>query len=186
MDAADPLKNRKVTLMHGSLIVHDIVLKCYSHNHAKIYFFPTASPRVAFDRDHNLTVFFGSCDYIKFAAQDFSPMDSWCFRWGARSLFYRNGTRSIPDVDYTGQLPCMMTINWSYPPLDGFLDLYNQTEKVGRIPTSILYQKQKDCRTKPLFEKSGLLDYLKDIYAGKKIECRYSPEVQRSIRRLLN
>ena len=185
IDDTDPLKTRKVMLLHGSLIVHDVVLEEYSHNHAKIYFFPTSDLRVALDRNHNLLISLGSCDYIKFMARDFTQTECRGFRWRARSNFYRNGRRSLPDIAYQGEQPCMMTTNWSYPPLDGFLHLYNHAHKVGRIPTSILYQKRKDLRAKPLFTETGLLGYLENIYAGERVKCRYTPEIQRSIRRLL-
>ncbi|MFO7985162.1 MAG: hypothetical protein R6U38_04815 [Desulfatiglandaceae bacterium] len=186
MGNPNPLKTRKVTLLHGSLIVHDIVMNHYSHNHAKIYFFPTSGPRIEFDENHNLIISFGARDYIKFMAEDFRRTKCRGFRWRAGSVFYRKGTRSLPDIAYQGEQPYMTTVNWSYPPLDGFLDLYNDTQKVGRIPTSILYQKQKKLRAKPLFTETGLLGYLKDIYAGERVKCSYSPEIQRCIQKLLN
>jgi hypothetical protein len=186
IDDTDPLKSRKVVLLHGSLIVHDNVMKRYSHNHAKIYFFPMGTPCAAFDKAHNLIISFGAHDYIKFMAEDFRKTECRGFVWRARSKFYRNGTRSVPDIDYRGAQPYMTTVNWSYPPLDGFLDLYNHSKKVGRIPTAILYQKRKNQRAEPLFKAAGLLNYLKGMYANERIKKRYGLEVQKSIEKLLN
>ena len=186
MNERDPLKCRKVTLLHGSLIVHDLVLNNYSHNHAKIYFFPNGYPRVELDKHHNLMISFGSHDYIRFEADDFRHATCRGFKWNTRSLLYRNKTRSVPDIAYLGDQPCMMTTSWSYPPLDGFLDLFNHATKVGRIPTSILYEKRKDLRAEPRFTESGLSAYLKNICSDKRTRYRYSTDVRRSIQQLLN
>ncbi len=186
IDDKNPLKSRKVVLLHNSLVVHDNVMERYSHNHAKIYFFPLATPRVEFDLNHNLIISFGSDDYIQFAAQDFRKTDCRGFVWRARPRFYRNGTRSVPDIDYRGDQPYMTTVNWSYPPLNGFLDLYNHSKKIGSIPTSFLYQKRKDQRAKPLFTENGLLNYLKSMQTDERMKKRFGSEIQAAIEGLLN
>lgn len=186
IDDTDPLISRKVILLHGSLIVHDNVMKRYSFNHAKIYYFPIATPRVEIDRFHNLIISFGNDDYIKFMANDFRKTESRGFVWHLRPKFYRNGTRSVPDVVYQGDQPYMTTVNWSYPPLNGFLDVYNHSKKIGRIPASFLYQKRNKQRAKPLFAETGLLNYLKIMQADKKIKKRYGSGIQKTIEELLN
>jgi hypothetical protein len=186
IDDTDPLKTRKVILLHGALVVHDIVLKRYSHNHAKIYFFPAATPRVEFDRAHNLVLSFGPDEYIKFMAEDFKNTECRGFIWRPRSRRFRNGTRAVPDIEYRGDQPCMTAVNWSYPPLDGYFDLYNRSNRVGRLPAAILYRKQKCDRAKPLFMETGLLNYLKAVGADTKIKIRYGPDIQKSIEKLLH
>lgn len=186
LDNRDPLKCRKVTLLQDAFIVHDLILKNYSHNHAKIYFFPTGSPRVELDMHQNLMIHFGSQDYIKFMADDFRRTSCRGFRWRLRTTICAKGARSIPDIAYTGEQPCMMTVNWSYPPIDGFLNLFNHTRKVGRIPASVLYEKQKDLRAEPRFMENGLLAYLKNICVDERIRYRYSSETRRSIQELLD
>jgi len=186
MDDTDPLKTRKVVLLQGSLIVHDNVMERYSFNHAKIYYFPTATPCVEIDASHNLTISFGSEDYIRFAASDFRKTESRGFVWRLRPKFYRNGTRSIPDVAYRGDQPYMTTVNWSYPPLNGFLDVYNHSKKIGCIPVSFLYQKGKKQRAKALFAETGLLNYLKNMETDEKIKKRFGSEIQKIIEGLLN
>lgn len=185
IDDTDPLKNRKVVLLHDSLVVHDNVMERYSHNHAKIYFFPVAAPRVSLDESHNLIISFGA-DYIKFSAEDFRKTVCRGFVWKARPKYYRNGTRSVPDIAYRGNQPYMTTVNWSYPPLNGFLDVYNRSKKIGRIPTAFLYQEGKNQRAKPLFTETGLLNYLKSMQADDGIKKRYGPAVQKAIEGLLD
>jgi hypothetical protein len=161
-------------------------MKRYSHNHAKIYFFPNATPRVAFDKTQNLIISVGEHDYIKFMAEDFRKTECSGFVWRTRPTFYRNGTRSVPDIAYRGDQPYMTTVNWSYPPLNGFLELYNRSKKLGRIPASFLYQKRKHQRAKPLFTETGLLNYLKIMQTDEKIKKRYGPGIQKAIEGLLD
>ena len=186
LNERDSSKSRKVILLQDSLIVHDIVMERYSHNHAKIYFFPTGTPRVELDSAHNLIVAIGADDYVKFLADDFRKTECRGFAWSARTKFYRNGSRSVPDIDYRGDQPYMTTVNWSYPPLDGFLDLYNHSQKVGRLPASLLFQKCKDQRAKPLFTDTGLLNYLKRMHSEESVKKHYGLEIPRFIEMLLN
>ena len=186
LDQRDPSKSRNVILLDGSLIVHDRVLDQYSRNHAKIYYFPYGPPVVRFDRDNDLILRFGDEDYIKFNAQNFRKTEAHGFVWTPQTTYYRNGTRSIPNVRYQGAQPYMMTANWSYPPLDGFLDLYDGDEKLGRIPTSFLYQKLKNDRARPLFKKTGLLNYLRYQSRDGSIKRRYGRQTDQSIKRMLS
>ena len=185
IDSTDPLKVRKVLLLDGSLVVHDIVMQRYSHNLARIYFFPMGALGVELDEMHNLIISFGANDYIKFMAQDFRRTECQGFIWRSRSTFYRNRTRALPDIGYRGDQPYITTVNWTYPPLDGFLDLYRHSKQIGRIPASFLYQKQKDQRAKPLFAKTGLLKYLKRVNTDERIKKRYGPEIQEAVEKLL-
>jgi hypothetical protein len=184
LDDADPMQIRNVILLHGSLVVHDIVLEQYSRNHAKIFYFPMGAPRVEFDKKHNLLLTFGPDDYIRFMADDFRKTECRGFVWKPGSILYPNKTRAVPDIEYQGDQPYMATVNYSYPPLDGYLDLYRKSKKLGRIPTSFLYQKCKYQRAKPLFKDLGLLDYLKKMINEEGLENQYGPGVREYIETL--
>lgn len=182
LDDADPMKIRKVMLLHGSLVVHDIVLERYSRNHAKIYYFPMGAPRVQFDKAHNLLLTFGPEDSIRFTADDFRKTQCRGFVWKPESIL--SETRAVPDVEYRGDQPYMATVNYSYPPLDGYLNLYRQSRKLGSIPTSFLYQKCKNQRARPLFKDVGLFGYLKKMIRDKELESRYGPQIRDCIEEL--
>jgi len=181
LDTANPMRVRKVMLLHGSLVVHDIVLERYSRNHAKIYYFPLAEPRVEFDSRHNLLLTIGPEDSIRFMADDFRKTEARGFVWRPRSILAPGRARAVPDVEYQGDQPFMATINYSYPPLDGNLDLYRRSKKIGRIPMSLLYQKCKDQRARPLFGDVGLLDHLKRMIEDENFESRYGPEIRQCL-----
>lgn len=166
LDKTNPLFCRDVILLHNALIVHDCVLKNYSDNHAKIYHFPGVIPYVKIDKEHNVIFRFGTEDFIKFHAEDFKKTDCQGFRMSCKPTFYCNGTRAIPDISYEGNQLCMVTTNWSYPPVNGEFVVYNQSEKIGKVPANLLYKRLKNDRVCPRFKEKGLLCYLQEHCDG--------------------
>jgi hypothetical protein len=184
-DGKDPVKSRDVILLNDAFIVHDTVLDRYSQNHAKIYHFVGVRPCVEFDRENNVFVRFGERDFIKFYAHNFRKTECQGFRLSCKPKFYRNGTRAIPDVSYVGDIPHMMTTNWSYPPLSGYFTLYDGPKKVGKMPATFLYKRLSNDRALPLFAQEGLYNYLKRSCKDGSLKARHGNAVNRSVETLL-
>jgi hypothetical protein len=166
LDKNNPLKSRDVVLLHNALIVHDCILDRYSRNHAKIFHFPGITPYVEFDKNQNVLFRFGEKDYISFDAKDFKKTKGHGFSISCKPTFYRKGTRAIPDIEYTGKQPYLVTRNWRYPPLDGHFSFYNGSEKTLKVPATLLYKKLKNDRASPRFKQVGLSNYLKKHYGS--------------------
>jgi hypothetical protein len=184
LDDKDFMKTRDIILLNSALIVHDTLLERYSQNHAKIFHFPEAVPFFEFDGDHNLILHVGE-DFIKFQAEDFRKTESLGFHVSSKPKYYRNGTRAIPDVSYNGRQFHMVATNWSYPPLTGYFTLYDGSKRIGKVPTALLYKKMKNDRALPLFQKSGLLEYLASQRKAGRLTKRYGTDIRKFVDGLL-
>ncbi|MFZ7110722.1 MAG: hypothetical protein ACOWYE_03480 [Desulfatiglandales bacterium] len=161
LDKERPRSNRDVILLNNALIVHDCLLKCYSHNQAKIFHFPSVIPSLEFDKEQNVLFRFGDQDFIKFQADDFTKSECRGFKLSSKPQFNRNRTRVIPDIHYTGNQVYLVTTNWTYPPLDGQFSLYHGEMLIGTLPANFLYKRLKNDRAHPRFKEEGLLTYLR-------------------------
>jgi hypothetical protein len=184
IDDRDPLKSRTVILLYDALIVHDCVMNRFSHNHAKIYHFPYVTPSVEFDGNHNLFIWFGKEEYIKFHAENFQRTESRGFQWRAKPKYVRNGTRAVPDISYEGNQFYMVTTNWRYPPLEGYFTLYDGSIRLGKVPATLFYKRLKNERALPLFKKTGLLNYLRSKYKDGSMNKRYGIEIHKFVKAL--
>ncbi len=172
-DKRSAVKNRAVILLHDALVVHDCVMDRYSNNLAKIYLFPGVKPTVEFDRNHNVLLRVGDKDLIRFEAKDFRQTECRGFRLTYKPRLNQNGARAMPDISYLGKQPHMVAVNWSYPPSTGHFTLYRGSKRIGKVPTTLLYKPLKNGRVQALFEKEGLLNYLKRKYEDGTLKKRY-------------
>ena len=180
-----PVKTRGVIILHDALIVHDCVMDRYSRNLAKIYHFPGAKPSLEFDANHDLLLHIGKSDVIRFQAENFRKTDCQGFKMTCNPKYRQKGTRAIPDVSYLGKRPHMVTVNWSYPPLTGHFTLYKGSQKIGQVPTSLLYKRLKNDRAQPLFAEEGLFNYLKKKYEDGSLKKRYGEAAHKFVETLI-
>ncbi len=180
-----PVKTRGVIILHEALIVHDCVMDRYSRNLAKIYHFPGVKPSLEFDTNHNLLLHIGKNDVITFQAENFRKTKCQGFNLTCNPKYRQEGTRAIPDINYLGTRPHMVTVNWSYPPLTGHFTLYSGSQKIGEVPTSLLYKRLKNDRAQPLFAEEGLYNYLKKRYEDGTLKKQYGEAAHRFVQTLI-
>ena len=185
LDHRNYSKTRSVIILYNALIVHDCILARYSRNHAKIFHFPGVVPTVEFDEEQSVFLRFGKQDFIKFHAEDFRNTESHGFKMSCRPRFYRNGTRAVPDISYKGRQPHMAITNWTYPPLSGYFTLHDGSKRVGKVPATFFYKRMRNDRALPLFQKTGLLNYLKKQYKNGSLKRYYGRKIHKFVQVLL-
>ena len=130
-------------LQQGELAVTDFVMERVSRNHNKFYLFPGKRPtHVTFDEDGNLEVTFANGDRMVRDAETFDLIPERSdFAEKKEHSTYRNGTRTLPSIKYTGDRAVLRTIWWEYPPSGGTFTVLNGQKSVGKLPASKLYKK---------------------------------------------
>lgn len=174
-DEKASIKNRSVIVQDESLVIHDFVMDAYSKNLAKIYLFPEMKPTIRIDAEHNVWLTLGKKEWIQFDARDFRNAQSTGFRLGPKPKFiHQRGIRALPDAAYAGDRPHIVTTNWVFPPTDGHFTFFDGQQELGKIPTSLLFKKQRRDRTVCLFKAEGLSKYLQRRSREARLEKLYA------------